>query len=152
MREAAARWVACHPSPALAEALVTMLDDPQRRCRLAAVDALIRLGATAAEPLVAYLSRVVCPGRALALKVVAGIADGRLLGPGLRAAGDPDPRCAPAASLLAAVAGGRAEQSRAEQSRAEQSRAEQSRAEQSRAEQSRLCSGSFTMRARRCGS
>jgi len=111
VREAAVRWVARHPRPALAEALVTMLDDPERRCRLAAVDALIRLGATAAEPLVAYLSRVVCPGRALALEVATGLADARFLGPGLRAACDADPVVkAEAASLLAAVAGGEAEQ------------------------------------------
>ncbi len=111
VREAAARWVARHPSPGLAEHLVTMLDDPERRCRLAAQDALIRLGATAAEPLAAYLARVACPGRALALEVVAGIADGRFLGPGLRASDDPDPAVrAQAATLLAAVAGGRAEQ------------------------------------------
>ena len=111
VREAAVRWVARHPSPALAEALVTMLDDPDRRCRLAAQDALIRLGATAAEPLVTYLSRVLCPGRALALKVASGLADGRFLGPGLRAACDADPAVkAEAASLLAAVAGGEAEQ------------------------------------------
>ena len=111
VREAATRWVARHPSPALAEALVTMLDDPERRCRLAAVDALIRLGATAAEPLAAHLSRAVCPGRALALEVATGVADGRFLGSGLRAAGDPDPAVrAQAASLLAAVAGGEPEQ------------------------------------------
>lgn len=111
VREAAARWVTRHPSPALAEALVAMLDDPERRCRVAAQDTLIRLGATAAEPLVAYLSRVVCPGRALALEVATGAADPGFLGPGLRGAGDPDPSVrAQAATLLAAVAGGEAEQ------------------------------------------
>ncbi|MHB1510375.1 MAG: HEAT repeat domain-containing protein [Acidimicrobiales bacterium] len=67
VREAAARWVARHPSPAPAERLVAMLDDRERRCRLAAEDALIRLGATAAEPLAASLSPEACPGRALAL-------------------------------------------------------------------------------------
>ena len=111
VREAAARWVARHPSPALAEALVAMLDDPERRCRLAAKDVLTRLGATAAEPLAAYLSRMACPGRVLALEVASGLADARFLGPGVRAAGDPDPSVrAQGATLLAAVAGGQAEQ------------------------------------------
>ena len=111
VRAAAARWVARHPSLALAERLVVMLDDPERRCRLAAEDALIRLGATAAESLAAYLSRATTPGRALALKVATGLAGARFLGPGLRAAGDSDPAVrAQAATLLAAVAGGKAEQ------------------------------------------
>ena len=110
VRAAAARWVALHPSPALADRLVAMLDDPERRCRLAAQDVLIRLGGSAAEPLAASLSRSANPGRALALNVATGIADARFLEPGLRAAGDPDPSVrAQAATLLAAVAGSRAE-------------------------------------------
>ena len=110
VREAAARWAARHPSPALAERLIAMLDDTERRCRLSAQDALIRFGATAAEPLVASLARGACPGRVLALAVATGLADARFLGPGLRAAGDSDPAVrAQAASLLAAVAGATAE-------------------------------------------
>lgn len=110
VREAAARWVARWPSPSLAEALVIMLDDPDRRCRLAAEDALIRLGATAAEPLAAYLSRATSAGQVAALEVAGGIAEARFLGPGLRAAGDPAPAVrAQAATLLAAVAGVEAE-------------------------------------------
>ena len=111
VREAATRWVARHPSPALTEAVLAMLDDPERRCRLAAQDTLIRLGATAGEPLAAYLDRVTCPGRALALAVASGLAGARFLGTGLRAAGDSDPAVREqAATLLAAVAGETAEQ------------------------------------------
>lgn len=110
VREAATRWLARHPSTALVERLVEMLDDPEPRCRLTAQDTLIRLGATSVEPLSAYLSRVTTPGRVLALKVATGLADARFLNSGLRAAGDSDPVVrAQAATLLAAVAGGRVE-------------------------------------------
>ena len=113
VRAAAARWAAHHPSAAAAEHLVAMLDDPDRHCRLVAQDGLIRLGAVATEPLAAYLDRGETPGKALALALAAatGLADARFLWPGLRAAGDSDPGVrAQAATLLAAVAGKRAEQ------------------------------------------
>lgn len=111
VREAAARWVARHPSAVLAERVVAMLDDPERRCRITAEDVLIRLGATAAEPLAAYLRRSTCPGRPLALEVATALADGRFLTAGLRAAGDPDPAVrSHAATLLAAIAGADSEE------------------------------------------
>jgi hypothetical protein len=111
VREAAVRWVVRHPSRALAEDVLVMLEDPERRCRLAAQDTLIRIRATAAEALAAFLARGSCRGWALALEVASGIADARFLGPGLRAAADSDPAVrAQAAGLLAAVAGSEAEQ------------------------------------------
>lgn len=111
VRAAAARWVVRHPSPVLVEGLVAMLADPEPRCRLAAADALIRLGATAAGPLAAYLSRVGAPRRELALKVAVGLADARFLEPGLIATGDPDPAVrTEATTLLAAIGGSGPEQ------------------------------------------
>ncbi|MHB1988312.1 MAG: HEAT repeat domain-containing protein [Acidimicrobiales bacterium] len=111
VRAAAARWVVRYPSPALVEGLIATLADPDTRCRLAAEDVLIRLGATAAGPLAAYLSRTGAPQRELALKVAVGLADARFLEPGLSAAEDLDPAVRTgAATLLAAVGGSRPEQ------------------------------------------
>lgn len=111
VRAAAALWAVRHPSPRLAVRLIEMLDDPELRCRLAAKDALTRIGALASEPLAAYLLRASTSGRALALEVATGIADARFLEEGLCAAVDSDPAVrAQAATLLAAIAGDDAEQ------------------------------------------
>ena len=106
VRCAAVAWVMRHPTPALIARLVAMLDDPHRRCRFVAQDALVRLGRPVSQPLADYLATSRTPGRVLALGVAVGLGDPRFLQPALAAAADPEPAVRTlGAALLAAVTG-----------------------------------------------
>lgn len=106
VRSAAVAWAVRHPTPALIARLVAMLDDPNRRCRFVAQDALIRLGRPVSQALVDYLATSRTTGRVLALGVAVGLGDPRFLQPALAAAADPEPAVRTrAAALLAAVTG-----------------------------------------------
>lgn len=107
VRAAAVRWVVRQPSAELVTRVVALLGDPARPCRLAAQDALVRLGGAATTPLMSYLSRErALPGRLGALRAAAGLADPALLQPALDATRDDDSAVrAAGASILAHLGG-----------------------------------------------
>jgi HEAT repeat protein len=88
VRAQAAEWVAAHPDPSTAARLVEMLDDPGRFVRFTAMDSLIRLRATAVEPLGAA---IVQGAPQPALEVAARIGDPRLAAPAQARLEDADP-------------------------------------------------------------
>ena len=88
VRAQAAEWVAAHPDAQTAARLVEMLDDPGRFVRFTAMDSLIRLRATAVEPLGAAIAR---GAPRPALEVAARIGDPRLAAPAQARLDDPDP-------------------------------------------------------------
>ena len=88
VRAQAAEWAAAHPRPALADRLVTMLEDPAPFPRYTAMDALVRLRATGAEALARSIAG---DGPRAALEVAARIGDARLAEPAEARLEDPDP-------------------------------------------------------------
>jgi len=103
VRAQAAQWTGDHPSPSSVERLLTMLSDPEMRCRFTVEDSLMRVGRSAAEPLLLYLER---GGRPEALEVAAGIADARFLPAALEYCRSPDARTRALAAALAGSIGG----------------------------------------------
>lgn len=111
VRAAAIEWSAGHASESIIKSVMSMLADPDLRCRYVAENALIRMGDRVAAPLDAYLSDAPAASRAAALRVAARVADPRFLGASLEFSTDLDPKVrARSATLLAAITGPIAEQ------------------------------------------
>jgi len=108
VRSQAVQWAADHPEAAPVDRLLRMLRDPEALCRFTVKDSLLRMGSTATEPLLRYVS---APGQAPApeaLEVAAGIADVRFLDPALALCGASSARTrALAATLVGSVGGSR---------------------------------------------
>ncbi len=105
VRTEAAAWVAMHPTTRGINQLLTMLGDDEGRCRWAASDALLRLGARSVDPLRAYLDTDP-PRLDEALRLAAQLATPALLAPALRESHHRRPAVrAAAAHALAAVGG-----------------------------------------------
>jgi HEAT repeat protein len=78
VRAQAAEWAGGHPDPAVAATLIAMLDDPRGLARFTVMDSLIRLGATAVEPVGRAIDTATGPAAIAALRVGAAIRDPRL--------------------------------------------------------------------------
>jgi HEAT repeat protein len=105
VRTEAAAWVATHPTTDGIRRLLAMLGDDQGRCRWAASDALLRLGAEAVDPLGAHLDTDP-PRLDEALRLAAQIATPALLAPALRACANPGAAVRAAAAQAVTAVGG----------------------------------------------
>jgi HEAT repeat protein len=106
VRTQAAEWAGNHPNPTRVARLTEMLGDPERRCRFAAREALIRAGPAAIVELGAALGRVEGTAAVGALEAARELAVPDFLPAaiGLMMARDPEVR-ERAASLAAAIGG-----------------------------------------------
>jgi HEAT repeats len=84
VRAEAALWAAEHPEHTIVERLVSLLGDQATLCRFMVKDSLLRLGATAVDPLCDFLVSAKGPAAAVGLEVAASLRDPRLLDAGLR--------------------------------------------------------------------
>lgn len=91
VRAQAAELAVMDATPGVIAALLERLEDPAAMCRLAAQDALLRLGPQAVAPLAAYLDGGTGPARAAALAVAVGLADPGFSRAAIRLSEDPDP-------------------------------------------------------------
>jgi HEAT repeat protein len=91
VRANAADLATTQPTPGVIAALLERLEDPAAMCRLAAQDALLRLGPAAVSPLAAFLDGGTGPARAAALAVAVGLADPGFTRAATRLSDDPDP-------------------------------------------------------------
>jgi HEAT repeat protein len=106
VRAQAAEWASGHPDPDVVARLVAMLDDPRGLARFTVMDSLIRLGASAVEPLAAEIDRVHGLAAVAALRVGAAIGDPRLAPHARRRLDDPDPAVRAWAVRLVGAVGG----------------------------------------------
>jgi hypothetical protein len=106
VRAQAAEWAGGHPDPAVVKTLAAMLDDPRGLARFTVMDSLIRLGASAVEPLGAAIDNATGVAAVAALRVGTAIGDPRLAPPARRRLDDDDPAVrAWAVRLLGAIGG-----------------------------------------------
>jgi hypothetical protein len=106
VRAQAAEWAGGHPDRAVVEALTAMLDDPRGLARFTVMDSLIRLGASAVEPLADAVGRSTGVAAVAALRVGTAIGDPRLAPAARVRLEDDDPAVrAWAVRLLGAVGG-----------------------------------------------
>lgn len=106
VRAQAAEWAAAQPSPTVISAMLAMLADPATQARFAVQDAMLRMGATIAEPLAAFLETHSGLPAESGLRVAEALSETRFLPAGLRHsdAADGAVRMA-AANLLGAIGG-----------------------------------------------
>lgn len=107
VRAEAAEWAADHPSEAVVERLLAMLDDPQKLPRFAAKDALTRIGTDAAGWVNRLLAETSGRQAAAALEVAARVVEPDMLPAGLRLSGDPLPETRTRAAVLLGALGGK---------------------------------------------
>jgi HEAT repeat protein len=105
VRAQAAEWAAEHPSGAVIERLLELLDDDEQIARFTVEDSLIRLGGAVSPALAAYLIAG-RPGLVPALRVARFGPDPRYLPGALRASTSPDPLARSEAALLLGALGG----------------------------------------------
>lgn len=111
VRAAAIAWCAEHQSEPIVKRIISMLADPDLRCRYVAEDTLNRMGNRVGVLLGENLPDASTASRTAALRVAARFADARFLGVSLELTMDPDPLVrARSATLLAAITGPLAEQ------------------------------------------
>jgi len=106
VRAQAAEWAATHPTASVISIMLTMLADPATQARFAVQDALLRMGATVADPLASFLeTHSGLPGES-GLRVAESLAEPRFLPAALRhsASVEVGLRSA-AANLLGAIGG-----------------------------------------------
>ena len=106
VRAQAAEWAAAHPTPSIISITLTMLADPATQARFAVQDALLRMGATVADPLASFLeSHSGLPAES-GLRVAESLAEPRFLPAALHhsASEEVGARTA-AANLLGAIGG-----------------------------------------------
>ncbi|HEU4812171.1 MAG TPA: HEAT repeat domain-containing protein [Nocardioides sp.] len=108
VRAEAAAWVVTCPTAEHVDRLVLMLEDVEPLCAFTARDTLMRVGPAAAGPLAAYLAKPIGSRAAAALEVARGVAEPRLLAPGLLLCGDADPAVRVRAADLVSAVGGEA--------------------------------------------
>jgi len=106
VRAEAVEWAGHHPTPEMAERLVTLLPRTDRYDASVVRDALLRTGADALAPLGRYLDRHNGRHALPALEVAAGMPDVRFAGAALRLCGDELPRVRAVAAGLAGAVGG----------------------------------------------
>ena len=106
VRAQAAEWAATHPAPSVISIMLTMLADPATQARFAVQDALLRMGATAADPLASFLETHSGLPAESGLRVAESLAEPRFLPAALRhsASEEVGVRTA-AANLLGAIGG-----------------------------------------------
>lgn len=109
VRAAAAEWAGDHPSPRVIQRVIALLDDPAAEARFAARDTLVRMGASAVDPLRLRLRWDSNRAARETLLVARGIGDHRFVTAGLTYVTAPDPGTrAIAADLLGAIGGAEA--------------------------------------------
>jgi hypothetical protein len=106
IRAQAALWAVDHPRPAVITALLDLLGDPNRLCRLTAQDTLLRRGRETAEPLARALPALSEHHLEAALTVAVGLAEPRFLVPALTFCAHASPRLRPLAAALLGALGG----------------------------------------------
>lgn len=79
VRAQVAYWAAGHPTAESIQALLKMLDDPDRFCRFAAMDALHRMGTVVIDPLVQFVTTERGPQVDLAMSVISVMGDEHFL-------------------------------------------------------------------------
>ena len=106
VRAQAAEWAAAHPTPSIISITLTMLADPATQARFAVQDALLRMGATVADPLASFLETHSGLPAESGLRVAESLAEPRFLPAALRhsASEEVGVRTA-AANLLGAIGG-----------------------------------------------
>ena len=106
VRAQAAEWAGLHPSEGRIARLVSMLGDPEARCRFAAREALVDAGREAIPAVAAALA--IAPRQAVlpTIETATRLATPDFLGPALALGDDADPRVRAAAASLAAAVGG----------------------------------------------
>ena len=106
VRAQAAEWAATHPTEGVISIMLTMLADPATQARFAVQDALLRMGATIADPLASFLEIHSGLPAESGLRVAESLAEPRFLPAALRhaAAEEVAVRTA-AANLLGAIGG-----------------------------------------------
>ncbi len=106
VRAQAAEWAATHPTQGVISIMLTMLADPATQARFAVQDALLRMGATIADPLASFLEIHSGLPAESGLRVAESLAEPRFLPAALRhaAAEEVAVRTA-AANLLGAIGG-----------------------------------------------
>lgn len=106
VRAEAIQWARHHPDALPVERLLDRLDTHDSYERSVLVGTLIEIGVPVVGPLARYLADAHGIGRATGLEVAAGLGDGRLIAPALRATKDTDPRVrAQSATVLGRVGG-----------------------------------------------
>lgn len=106
VRAEAAEWAGQHPTPAVIERLVGLLETPEAVGSWVLRDSLLRIGPDVVPPLARYLETHDGPAAVAAMEVAAGLADPRFAAVALRHCGDPDPRVRALAATLAGAIGG----------------------------------------------
>ena len=112
VRAQAAEWAAAHPSPTVIAAMLTMLADPATQARFAVQDALLRMGATIADPLAAFLETHSGLPAESGLRVAEALAEGRFLPAALRLSRSEDSGVRMAATNLLGAIGSEASSAR----------------------------------------
>ncbi|HUP21064.1 MAG TPA: HEAT repeat domain-containing protein [Gemmatimonadota bacterium] len=120
VRTQAAEWAVGQPSPAVLEALLDLLDDPDSGARFAAADAVLRVGTPVVGAIAERLARTPSSGSARAgttrlLDVAAGIRDTSFIPPALRLSRAEDPGVRARAVALLGLVGGEDAVTRAEE-------------------------------------
>lgn len=106
VRAQAAEWAATHPSPSVISIMLTMLADPATQARFAVQDALLRMGATIADPLASFLETHSGSPAESGLRVAESLAETRFLPAALRHSASEDVGVRRAsANLLGAIGG-----------------------------------------------
>jgi HEAT repeat protein len=106
VRAQAAEWAAGHPDPDVVARLTAMLDDPRGLARFTVMDSLIRLGASAVEPLGEEIDAARGVAAVAALRVGTAIGDPRLAPHARRRLDDEDPAVRAWAGRLVGAVGG----------------------------------------------
>jgi len=106
VRAQAAEWAATHPTEGVISIMLTMLADPATQARFAVQDALLRMGATIADPLASFLEIHSGLPAESGLRVAESLAEPRFLPAALRhAVAEEIAVRTAAANLLGAIGG-----------------------------------------------
>jgi HEAT repeat protein len=115
VRAQAAEWAATHPTASVISIMLTMLADPATQARFAVQDALLRMGATVADPLAAFLETHSGLPAESGLRVAESLAETRFLPAALRHSTSEEVGVrSAAANLLGAIGGAAAAERLAE--------------------------------------
>jgi HEAT repeat protein len=106
VRAEAAEWAGQHPTPAVVERLVSLLETPEAVGSWVLRDSLLRIGPAVVAPLARYLETHDGPEAVAAMEVAAGLADPRFAAAALRHCGDADARVRALSATLAGALGG----------------------------------------------
>ncbi|MBR9989399.1 MAG: HEAT repeat domain-containing protein [Gemmatimonadetes bacterium] len=120
VRAQAAEWAIAHPSPAVLDGLLDLLDDPDQGTRFAAADAVLRVGPPVVPSIAERLARTPSTGderpeATRLIDVAAGIRDASFTAPALRLSRAEDPEVRARAVALLGLVGGEDAVTRAEE-------------------------------------